>query len=54
MAKEGLNQVKKEDFVEWMNTYPITNEETHFATIMDARNGEILWIRRYIENPFLT
>ena len=41
-------QVRKKDMVRWLNTYPITNEETHFATIMDPKAGEVAWMKQYI------
>ncbi|OJD28396.1 hypothetical protein ACJ73_00205 [Blastomyces percursus] len=34
--------------MEWMSTYPITNEMTHFATVMDPMEGKIVWVRRYV------
>lgn len=33
----------------WLDVYDITNEETHFSTIMDPKAGAILWIRRYMQ-----
>ncbi|KAL9123983.1 MAG: hypothetical protein Q9217_006643 [Psora testacea] len=45
------NCVMERDVVKWMSTYPITNEETHFATIMDPKAGKIIWINRYIRSP---
>ncbi|KAF2113778.1 beta subunit of N-acylethanolamine-hydrolyzing acid amidase-domain-containing protein [Lophiotrema nucula] len=41
--------VELETLVDWISEYPITNQETHFATIMDPEKGEIAWIRRYDE-----
>ena len=35
---------------EWMDVYDITNEETHFAMVMDPEAGKILWIKHYL-NP---
>ncbi len=32
---------------EWLDVYPITNEETHFATIMDPKSGQIVWIKGF-------
>lgn len=42
MATAALSEI-----VQWTSTYPITNELTHFATIMDPLEGRIAWIRRY-------
>ncbi|KAE8154129.1 beta subunit of N-acylethanolamine-hydrolyzing acid amidase-domain-containing protein [Aspergillus avenaceus] len=37
------------EVIEWTTTYPITNEMTHFAAIMDPRKGKVVWIRRFLE-----
>lgn len=39
----------KDSIIRWMSTYPILNEETHFATVMDAKDGKVVWVKRYIE-----
>lgn len=39
----------KGSVIRWMDTYPILNEETHFATVMDAKDGKVVWIKRYIQ-----
>ncbi|KAF2191770.1 hypothetical protein K469DRAFT_735721 [Zopfia rhizophila CBS 207.26] len=33
--------------VRWLAEYPVTNGETHFATIMDPTTGKIAWVRSY-------
>lgn len=38
----GLDLLKK-----WILEYPVTNEETHFATIMDPENGNFAWVRAF-------
>ncbi len=45
--------VSPEDVIEWMGVYPITNEETHYATVMDPEAGEVVWAVRHLEplNP---
>ena len=35
--------------VQWINAYPITNEETHYATVMDAKVGKVIWAERHLE-----
>lgn len=43
-------QVLTEDKIaEWLDVYPITNEETHFSTIMDPKKGEIVRTKGYLE-----
>ena len=50
--REESKRIRRQDVISWMNAYPITNEETHFATIMDPKTGDITWIQRFIESPF--
>lgn len=38
--------------IQWLGTYPITNETTHFAVVMDPTEGRIAWVRRYLE-PYM-
>ena len=40
----GLEKVTK-----LLKTYPITNEETHYAVVMDPKAGKVIWERRYLE-----
>ena len=40
----GLEKVTK-----LLKTYPITNEETHYAVVMDPKAGNVVWERRYLE-----
>ena len=47
-ASTRPKNVRARDVINWMKTYPINNEETHFATIMDPHKGEFIWTQRYI------
>lgn len=38
-----------EEVVEWISTWPITNECTHYAVVMDPKNGEVMWLKRFLE-----
>ncbi|KAF3928270.1 hypothetical protein AA313_de0208373 [Arthrobotrys entomopaga] len=38
-----------EKVVSWCETFPITNECTHFSCIMDPKEGEISWLKYHIE-----
>lgn len=31
----------------WLTTYPVLNEETHYATILDPSRGKVTWVRQY-------
>ena len=42
--------VTRHEVVNWVSAYPTTNEETHFATVMDPKSGKVLWTRVY---PYL-
>ena len=54
-ARRAKQDVIDEGFVstqavcEWMDVYPIVNEETHFAVVMDPREGKVVWVKRYLE-----
>ena len=37
------------EVIRWTTAYPITNEVTHFAAVMDPRAGRVVWIRRFLE-----
>ena len=38
-----------EEVVKLMNEWPITNEETHYAIVMDPKAGNVVWAKRYLE-----
>ncbi|KKZ66320.1 hypothetical protein EMCG_07921 [[Emmonsia] crescens] len=49
---KGTSQIQEvtatpAEIIEWTSTHPITNEMTHFATVMDPTEGKIVWVRRY-------
>lgn len=52
-ASEDEVRVSQSEVVKWLEEYPVTNECTHFATVMDPKVGEIVWVRRY-EDPAYT
>ena len=41
--------IAEDKIVKWMTQHPITNEETHYAAIMDPTSGTIRWKRMYPE-----
>ena len=48
---KGISSIREETLSRWMQMYPISNEETHFAAVMDPKAGKVLWTKRYLE-PF--
>lgn len=44
-----VGPVTRDTLAEWLGTYPVTNEETHYAVIMDAKDGKVVWAERYLE-----
>jgi hypothetical protein len=38
------------DIVSLVQRFPTTNEETHYACVMDAKVGEVVWCRRWEED----
>ncbi|KIX94132.1 uncharacterized protein Z520_10158 [Fonsecaea multimorphosa CBS 102226] len=41
--------ITTDEVIEWVSAYPTTNEQTHFATVMDPVNGQVVWTRTYPE-----
>ncbi|KAJ5280348.1 beta subunit of N-acylethanolamine-hydrolyzing acid amidase-domain-containing protein [Penicillium angulare] len=39
--------ITKSQLVNWLTTFPVLNETTHYATIMDPSLGKLAWVRRY-------
>jgi hypothetical protein len=48
-SRKDVTVVKRIDIVKWLETDPIRNEYTHFAVIMDPKQGKVLYLRRYLE-----
>ena len=44
-----VGHVTKDTLADWLITHPVTNEETHFGAIMDAKDGKVVWAERYLE-----
>ena len=51
-TQSELRSVSLETLNRWVDTEAITNEETHFACVMDPVIGKVLWIKRYVEPVF--
>lgn len=49
-VRDHFRSTTAERVYAWMDTYPITNEETHFGVVMDPTLGGILWTK-YFSNP---
>ncbi|KAK5096257.1 hypothetical protein LTR70_003104 [Exophiala xenobiotica] len=45
-AQTWLNQ---KQVIDWVSKYPTTNECTHFAAVMDPKDGNVVWCRAYPE-----
>ena len=45
----GSKSVPQHRVIRWIERYPITNEETHYAVVMDATEGSIVWSKRHLE-----
>jgi beta subunit of N-acylethanolamine-hydrolyzing acid amidase len=48
-SNKDLRVVKNRSIIKWLETYPIKNECTHFALLMDPKKGKILYLKRYLE-----
>ena len=57
-AQHGLDDkavgISEAEVVKWVSDWPTTNEMTHFAAVLDAENGKVLWSHAYatpLEDP---
>lgn len=39
--------ITQKEAISWLTTYPVLNEETHYASIMDPSEGRMVWVKRY-------
>ena len=41
--------VTESQLVKWVEAWPITNESTHYAAVMDPLAGDFVYLQRYLE-----
>ena len=41
--------VKIHEVIKWLGAWPVTNECTHFAVVMDPKEGKVVWLKRFLE-----
>ena len=46
---ETASSITVQEVVNWLETWPITNESTHFACVMNPRDGTVGWVRWWSE-----
>ena len=47
-SREASNvPIGEDQVIKWMMQYPITNEETHYAVVMDPTSGTVVWKKMY-------
>ncbi|QKX62438.1 uncharacterized protein TRUGW13939_09599 [Talaromyces rugulosus] len=39
--------ITQNEAIEWLTTYPVLNESTHYAAIMDPTRGKVVWAKLY-------
>ncbi|POS69213.1 hypothetical protein DHEL01_v212394 [Diaporthe helianthi] len=44
--------VTESQLVEWVDAWPITNESTHYVTIMDPLVGDFVYLKRYLQPAY--
>ncbi|KAJ6107516.1 beta subunit of N-acylethanolamine-hydrolyzing acid amidase-domain-containing protein [Penicillium sp. IBT 18751x] len=44
--------ITQKEAISWLTTYPVLNEETHYAGIMDPSEGKFVWVKRYDPNEW--
>lgn len=37
----------QKEIISWLTTFPVLNETTHYATIMEPSKGKVAWVRQY-------
>ncbi|KAJ5176872.1 beta subunit of N-acylethanolamine-hydrolyzing acid amidase-domain-containing protein [Penicillium canariense] len=47
VAADDSVAVTKKEAISWLTTFPVLNETTHYATIMDPSKGKVAWVRRF-------
>lgn len=47
MDDDSITAITKYQLLHWLATFPVLNESTHYATLMDPSAGKIAWVRRY-------
>ena len=40
--------VKRHEVIKWLGAWPVTNECTHFAVVMDPKEGKVVWLKRFL------
>lgn len=48
-SSDTATSVTESQLVKWVEAWPITNESTHYATIMDPMAGDFVYMKRYLE-----
>jgi hypothetical protein len=49
----GVDAVEEDDVVSWLKPpFEVFNDETHYSTVMDPRDGKILWRAQWLEKEF--
>lgn len=46
---DTVMSVTESQLIKWVEAWPITNECTHYATIMDPLVGDFVYLKRYLE-----
>lgn len=49
--RKGEGGISLSNVVTWCQTWPITNECTHFSCVMDPKEGDISWVKYHPEPP---
>ncbi len=48
-TSEEYVTITEADVIRWVSSYPTTNETTHYAAVMDPKNGLIRWSHAYAD-----
>lgn len=45
----GDRFVSQRMLIKWLDRYPISNDETHYAALMDPLEGRVVWSKRHLD-----
>jgi hypothetical protein len=50
-VQEAAVAISEVDVIRWVSDWPTTNETTHYAVVMDPKEGQVVWAHAYAEPP---
>jgi beta subunit of N-acylethanolamine-hydrolyzing acid amidase len=51
VEEEVVVAISEAEAIRWVSDWPTTNETTHYAVVMDPKEGQVVWGHAYAEPP---